>query len=690
MKNPYVMLNQLIRSIFILALTITLITGCRNSTNKDEGMKDILRTNIDSSVSPAKDFFNYANGSWIKKNLIPASESQWGIANLVQEETYARLRKISEDAAKNKSAKEGTALQKIGDFFYTGMDSLTIEKNGVKPLKPEFDRIHSITNTKELLDEVARLHKFLMQPMFDLTVYQDMKNSNKMALYITQGGLGLPNRDYYFNKDLRTSKIRKEYVLHIAKMMVLMGEDPKTAKKHADRIMSIETGLASKSRKLEDLRDPYHNYNKMTLEEINKLSPSINWKVMLTSIGARNLDTVIVGQPEFLTEVEHSLKTVTLEDWKSYLKWHFVSSYAGKLSRDFDLEHFHFYGTILDGKQKQRVRWKRVLDAEEEGMGELLGQLYVSNYFPEKTRKRYETLVNNVLEAYSDRIKKLDWMSGETKEKALDKLSKVIKKVGYPDKWKDYSSLVIDRDSYVMNAMRTRNWEFNYQLEKLVKPVDRTEWDMTPQTYNAYYNPSNNEIVLPAAIFIIPGLADSLADDAIIYSYAGGSTIGHEITHGFDDEGRQFDAQGNLHNWWTKEDEQKFNEKTKLMVDQFSSYVVLDNIHVNGKASLGENIADLAGVILGYEAFLKTDQAKEGKMIAGLTPNQHYFLAYALSWLGHQRDEKLAQQIMTDVHAPAFLRVNGPLSDIPEFLEAFNIKPGDPMYRPDSLRVRIW
>ncbi|MCX6249752.1 MAG: M13 family metallopeptidase [Bacteroidetes bacterium] len=684
------MLNQLIRSIFILALTITLITGCRNSTNKDEGMKDILRTNIDSSVSPAKDFFNYANGSWIKKNLIPASESQWGIANLVQEETYARLRKISEDAAKNKSAKEGTALQKIGDFFYTGMDSLTIEKNGVKPLKPEFDRIHSITNTKELLDEVARLHKFLMQPMFDLTVYQDMKNSNKMALYITQGGLGLPNRDYYFNKDLRTSKIRKEYVLHIAKMMVLMGEDPKTAKKHADRIMSIETGLASKSRKLEDLRDPYHNYNKMTLEEINKLSPSINWKVMLTSIGARNLDTVIVGQPEFLTEVEHSLKTVTLEDWKSYLKWHFVSSYAGKLSRDFDLEHFHFYGTILDGKQKQRVRWKRVLDAEEEGMGELLGQLYVSNYFPEKTRKRYETLVNNVLEAYSDRIKKLDWMSGETKEKALDKLSKVIKKVGYPDKWKDYSSLVIDRDSYVMNAMRTRNWEFNYQLEKLVKPVDRTEWDMTPQTYNAYYNPSNNEIVLPAAIFIIPGLADSLADDAIIYSYAGGSTIGHEITHGFDDEGRQFDAQGNLHNWWTKEDEQKFNEKTKLMVDQFSSYVVLDNIHVNGKASLGENIADLAGVILGYEAFLKTDQAKEGKMIAGLTPNQHYFLAYALSWLGHQRDEKLAQQIMTDVHAPAFLRVNGPLSDIPEFLEAFNIKPGDPMYRPDSLRVRIW
>ena len=281
-------------------------------------------------------------------------------------------------------------------------------------------------------------------------------------------------------------------------------------------------------------------------------------------------------------------------------------------------------------------------------------------------------------------------MSPVTKEKALDKLSKVIKKVGYPDKWKDYSSLMIDRDSYVMNVLRSRDWAFNYQLNKLGKPVDRSEWEMTPQTYNAYYNPSNNEIVLPAAIFIIPGLPDSLADDAIVYSYAGGSTIGHEITHGFDDEGRQYDAQGNLRNWWTKEDENNFKAKTALIVDQFSSYVVLDNVHVNGKASLGENIADLAGITLGYEAFQKTDQAKEGEKIAGLTPDQRYFLGYALSWLGHQRDEQLAKQIMIDVHAPPYLRVNGPLSDIPEFYKAFNIKPGDPMYRPDSLRARIW
>ncbi len=672
-------------------MSAALLSGCHNTGTDQKGsQKDILIANIDTTVSPAKDFFQYANGTWIKNNPIPSSESQWGIANLVQEETWARLREINTAAAKNKSAKPNSALQKIGDFYYTGMDTVGIEKNGIRPLQPEIDRINAINSIQELLNEVAHLNTFLVSPMFDLSVSQDMKNSSKMALYISQGGLGLPNRDYYFNKDKRTADIRKEYVAHIVRMMQLLGENPSIAQKHGNRIMDIETELASKSRKLEDLRDPYRNYNKMTIEEVTKLTPSINWTNFFTQIGVKNLDTVIVGQPEFLNELEHNLKTVSVESWKAYLSWFLISDYASKLSSAFDKEHFYFYGKVLNGQQKQRVRWKRVLDTEEEGMGELLGRLYVDKYFSEITKKRYETLVNNILEAYADRIKRLQWMSPVTKEKALDKLSKVIKKVGYPDKWKDYSSLMIDRDSYVMNVLRSRDWAFNYQLNKLGKPVDRSEWEMTPQTYNAYYNPSNNEIVLPAAIFIIPGLPDSLADDAIVYSYAGGSTIGHEITHGFDDEGRQYDAQGNLRNWWTKEDEDNFKAKTALIVDQFSSYVVLDNVHVNGKASLGENIADLAGILLGYEAFQKTDQAKEGEKIAGLTPDQRYFLGYALSWLGHQRDEQLAKQIMIDVHAPPYLRVNGPLSDIPEFYKAFDVKPGDPMYRPDSLRARIW
>jgi putative endopeptidase len=526
--------------------------------------------------------------------------------------------------------------------------------------------------------------------MFGLQIFQDEKNSDKIALHLYQGGIGLPNRDYYFNKDARTDNIRKEYVKHVAQMFRLMGDDSVTAAKQSTTIMKLETALAGKSRKLEDLRDPYKNYNKMAIASVKKFTPSIDWKVMLTNVGWKTPDTVIIGQPEFFQEVERSLKSVSIDDWKTYLRWHLINTYADRLNSAFDLEDFHFYGTVLDGKQKQRDRWKRVLDAEERAMGEVLGQLYVSKYFSPATKKRYEDMVSNVMAAYKERIEKLEWMSPQTKEKATAKLAVVAKKVGYPDKWKDYSALTISRDSYVMNVLRANVWEFNYQLNKLGKPVDRAEWDMTPQTYNAYYNPSNNEIVLPAAIFVVPGVPDSLIDDAVAYGYVGASTIGHEITHGFDDEGRQFDAKGNLTNWWTKEDEKKFNDRAKVMEKQFSDYVVLDSMHVNGKASLGENIADLAGILLGYDAFQKTPQAKEAKAIGGFTPGQRFFLGYALGWLGQQRDERLARQIMTDVHAPMFLRVNGPFSDVPEFYKAFNVKPGDPMYRPDSVRVNIW
>jgi putative endopeptidase len=685
------MKSNLIVLIAAIVLTMTAFVSCSNPSSRNTPVvEDVLRKNIDSTINPAQDFVKYANGTWMKNNPIPASESRWGISNLVQDETYARLREISENAGKDPSAQTGTALQKIGDFYATGMDSAGIQEKGIKPLQPELDRINAITDVKGLLD-VAALHKtYGVGGFFSMAVYQDQKNSEKMAMNIWQGGLGLPDRDYYFNTDARTKKIREEYVPHVARMLQLLGEDSPTAQKHAASIMKIETALADKSRKLEDTRDPYKNYNKMSIDAVNKITPDLNWKVFLTKVGVKSPDTVIVGQPEFLKQLESLLKTTSIDDWKTYMRWHLVNAFAEVLSRPFDEENFNFYGKTLDGKKEQRPRWKRVLDNEEAGMGELLGQLYVQKYFSEKTKLRYEKMVSDIMDAFRDRVNKLDWMSPTTKEKALAKLSAVTKKVGYPDKWKDFSALTIARDSYVQNVLQTNIWSFNYQLNKLGKPVDRTEWDMTPQTYNAYYNPSNNEIVLPAAIFIIPGVPDSLADDALVYSYAGGSTIGHELTHGFDDEGRQYDAKGNLSDWWTKEDGKKFNERSKLMADQFSNYVVLDSLHVNGKATLGENIADLAGVLLGYDAFQKTQEAKEGKPIAGLTPNQRYFLGYALSWLGHQRDERTARQILTDVHAPAFLRVNGPVSDIPAFYEAFNVKLGDPMYRPDSLRVNIW
>jgi len=428
----------------------------------------------------------------------------------------------------------------------------------------------------------------------------------------------------------------------------------------------------------------------MSVDEINKLTPSLNWHDLFKWEKINNIDTVIVGQPEFLKGLEALLKSTNINSWKEYLKWQLITNFASVVNKDFVNENFHFRGTILNGVVKNRERWKRVLDNEEAEIGELLGQLYVDKYFSVKTKKRYENLVDNILAAYHDRIQKLDWMSDATKVKALSKLSKVVKKVGYPDKWRDFSNLALNRNAYVLNVLNANKWAFDYQINKLGKPVDRLEWDMTPQTYNAYYNPSNNEIVLPAAIFSIPGLSDEDADDAIIYSYAGGSTIGHEITHGFDDMGKKYDESGNLANWWTKKDEDKFNARAVGMVKQFNSYVVLDSIHVNGKASLGENIADLGGISIGYDAFQKTEQYKKGKKIAGFTPDQRFFLGYALAWLSHQRNENLARQIMTDVHSPAYLRVNGPLSNIPQFYKAFDVKPGDKMYRADSLRVKIW
>ncbi|GAB3300020.1 M13 family metallopeptidase [Hymenobacter tenuis] len=683
-------LSPSLRPWLLAAPVLGLFLGSCNSGGKSgTAQPDLIQANLDTTVHPGDDFYRYANGTWFTQHPIPASESNWGIGKEVQNEVYARLRKLNEDAARANAA-AGSVQQKIGDFWATGMDSVALAKQGAAPLKLELDRIAAMQSVADVQTEIARLKPLGVNALFGSYIGQDAKNSDKMALQLYQAGLGLPNRDYYFNKDARTSNIRKEYSLHLAKMFGLLGQDAATAQANAARVMQLETKLAAASRKLEALRDPYANYNKLTVAGLDKLTPGLNWKTWLGQLDLAQVDTVIVGQPEFYREAGRLLQTAPLADWKSYLQWHLVNAYAGTLSPAFDEQNFHFYGTILQGAKQQRPRWKRVLDAEENAMGEVLGQLFVKEYFPPATKERYEKLTENVVASFREHIQKLDWMSDSTKQKALVKLGKITRKVGYPEKWKDYSTLKVDRSSYAQNVMRANEWAYRYNLSKLGKPVNRQEWEMTPQTYNAYYNPSNNEIVLPAAIFAIPGLVDANADDAIIYGYAGASTIGHELTHGFDDEGSQFDDRGNLRNWWTKKDRQLFQQRVNGIVRQFNGYTVLDSLHINGKATAGENIADLGGIVIALDAFKKTEQYKKGEKIGGLTPTQRYFLGYALGWQVHQRDERLAQAILTDVHSPAQYRINGPFADVPEFYEAFNVKPGNKLYLPDSARVKIW
>ncbi len=679
------MLKKILFFIFICAA----LNACKPGNNRDTTPKeDILASHLDTTVSPAQDFFQYANGGWIKQHPIPSSESGWGIGNLVEEELYVRLRKINEEA-ENAKAADGTVTQKIGDFWQSAMDSVALDKAGISPLKNDLDKINFIQNTTDLLNEVADLKTKGVRCLFGDYVAQDDKNSEMMVYKLDQGGLGMPNRDYYFKTDARTEAVRKAYKEYLLKTFKQLGYDDMTAQKSRDAVYALETKLAKASRKLEDLRDPYKNYNKMDEAALSKLAPNINWNDFAKKVGASKLDSVIVGQPEYYEELNNQIKSTSINDWKNYLQFHLIQSYSGYLD-SLSFNNTFIYIQSLSGAKEPRPRWKRVLDAEEDAIGEALGQLFVKEYFNEKAKKRYTDLVQAIRDAYKERINKLTWMSDSTKLKALAKLSSITKKVGYPDKWKDFSALKIDKGPFALNMQRARIWWHNYNFNKLGKPVDRTEWEMTPQTYNAYYNPSNNEIVLPAGIFVVPGYKDEDLDDALVYGYAAASTIGHEITHGFDDQGRQYDPKGNLTNWWSTKDSAQFSNRAKGIIDQFSEFNPVDTLHINGNATQGENIADLGGILLGLEAFKKTEAYKKNEKIGGLTQLQRYFLGYALGWMYEERKERLANQVMIDVHAPAKERVNGPVVNVPEFYEAFGVKPGDKMYRPDSLRVNIW
>lgn len=668
---------------------VALIASCKSAEKKEaEAKGDILIMNRDTTVNPADDFFAYVNGGWIKNNPIPGDETGWGIANLVQEELYKRLLHINEEALK-KNAKSGTD-QQIGDFWFSAMDTVGIEKAGISPLKAELDKIAALQTPKDVMAQAVHMHTYGVGVFFGEGVSQDAMNSEVMAYYMSQGGLGLPNRDYYFNTDERTTRIRNEYPKYIAKVFGLMGVDSTTANAKAKAIVAMETKLAQASRKLEALRDPYANYNKIAISNLKSISPTIEWPAYLQQMGVKHVDSVIVGQPEFYKQLDKVVATENIQTLKDYLSFHLVRDMSPYLSSAFVQANFDFYSKLIRGAEQMRPRWKRALNAEEQAMGEALGQLFAKEYFNEKAKKRYEDMVENVRDAYKKRMEKLDWMTDSTRQKALAKLATITKKVGYPDKWKDFSSLKIDRNSYAQNIMRANEWWNNYYMNKLGKPVDRNEWEMTPQTYNAYYNPSNNEIVLPAGIFTVPGYMDHELDDALVYGYAAASTIGHEITHGFDDEGRQFDDKGNLKNWWSKTDEDQFKNRAEVLVQQFNKMTPVDTQHINGRATLGENLADLGGILIGLDAFKQTETYKKGEKINGLTPLQRYFMGYALGWMYQIRKEQLASQLLTDVHSPAKERVNGPMPNVPEFYEAFNVKPGNKMYLPDSLRVRLW
>jgi putative endopeptidase len=675
---------------WIFGCSVLLLTAASPQVPSETTAADYLNQFVDTSVSPREDFFHFAVGKWLKDHPIPANERSWGIAHVVQEETYHRVVAISEEAAANRSAPRGSNAQKIGDFWSAALDSDAIARQGFTPLASEFARIDAVKDQPGLLDEIAHLGYDGVGAMCSFAIFQDEKNSDRYALHLYQGGLGLPDRDFYFDKDDRSTMLRREYEAHVGRMFQLLGDDSVKARRRAATVMSLETELASASRKLEDLRDPRANYNAMSVDSLATLTPSIRWKRFLEQGHMPRVRNVIVGQPEFYREVEKSLRTRSVADWKTYLRWQLAHSYAAEAGGRFDQENFHFYGTVLNGTPEQRPRWKRALDYQENYLGDALGQLYVQRYFSPRTKQRYEKLTEDIFAAFRERIRRLDWMSEATKERALKKLSMVDRKVGYPSKWRDYSSYSVDRSSFLMNCVRGNVWFSDFYIAKLDKPVDRSEWFMTPQTYNAYYNPSNNEIVLPAAAFILPGIADSLVDDALVYSYAGGTTIGHEITHGFDDQGRQFDEKGNLQDWWTPEDGKEFDQRAARIIHQFDGYVVVNDLHANGKATQGENIADLGGMLLGWDAFTKTEQYKRGEKLGGFTPAQRYFIGWALGWMNAIRPENLAVRVKTDVHAPSFLRVIGPASNLTAFYDAYGVKPGDRMYRPDSVRVSIW
>lgn len=632
-------------------------------------------------------------GGWFKKNPIPANESSWGISNLMRDEVYAELRSIDEAAAGRKNPM-GSDAQKVGDFWATGMDTDKAEKAGLQPLKPLLDEIEQAQTAADCFRAGMDLQRVGVGAFFDVGIGPDEKKSDLIAVYLGQGGLGLPDRDFYFNKDAGVAKVRDAYPAYIQQILELaQSVEPEGGEKDfaasAANVVAFETALAKVSRALEDTRDPESNYHKMPIGEVKtSLTPSIDWSETLGGWGLKPT-TIIIGQPEFFKGLDALLASTPPETLREYMRLHLIHEFAPYLNQKAADIDFHFWNEVVNGQKQQQPRWKRVLRAENESIGMVLGRLFVKNYFPPATKARYAALVETFRKSYGNRIRRVTWMSPQTKVKALVKLAAMKKKVGYPDKWKDYSKLIVGTNSFCENMMNAARWQFQDQVSKFGKPVDHTEWDITPQTFDAYYDPTKNEIVLPAISLMIPGLPPSEIDDAVMMGNSAG-WVGHEMTHGFDDQGRQFDANGNLKDWWTKEDAARFKARAEVMIKEFNAFSPLPGMHINGKATLGENLADYGGILIGLDAFKGSPAYKSGKKIGGFTPLQRYFLGYAVGWMEEDRPEVIRRQLLSDVHSPPKYRVNGPLANIPDFYKAFNVKPGQPMWRAPKDRVEIW
>jgi putative endopeptidase len=644
--------------------------------------------NLDRSVSACTDFYQFANGGWVKRNPVPAAYSRWGSFDQLQENNQSNLLTILRSASAGGNAQASADLRKLAVFYSSCMDSAGAERAGAQPIKAELDRIDAVRNRSQLEAEVARLHSRGVPLLFGFGAQQDFKNSTSVIAGLTQGGLSLPDRDYYLNTDKRYVDIRTNYVDHVARMLQLVGESPTQATADAQKVIGIETGLAKPAMTRVQMRDPNALYHRMTAAELAQLAPGFNWPTFFSGEGRADISTINVQNPEFLKAADAMLSSVPLDDWKAYLRWHVLDAAAGSLSSAFVNEDFRF-GSTLSGAKEMLPRDKRCARATDNGLRDALGQAYVAQYFTPQAKQRALEMVRNLESVFHGRLQTLGWMSDTTKVQATGKLAAFANKIGYPDKWRDYSTLTIKPGHFLNNQVAAREYERRRTLARIGQPLDRTEWGMTPPTVNAYYSPSMNEIVFPAGI-MQPPFFDPEADDAVNYGGMG-AVIGHEMTHGFDDQGAQFDAQGNLRNWWGASDLEKFKRGTGLVASQFDGYTVLDSVHVNGKLTLGENLADLGGLSVSYAALEKA-LAEKGRppLIDGFTPEQRFFLAWAQIWRQNITPEAQRVRINTDPHAPGQWRTNGPVSNLPQFAAAFGCKPGDPMVRPDSVRPVIW
>jgi putative endopeptidase len=676
---------------FLFSLLIS-FPGISQEQVNPRSEKGITIEDMDLSVDPNVDFYKYSSGNWLKNNSIPPEYSSWSNWRKIQLDNETILKEILEAAMNDPMLSSNSNAKKLGDIYYTAIDTVKINADGFDPVKEDLAMIDAIANREDFINVFSEMKRSRNGGLFSYWAGQDDKNSENVIFQLFQSGLGMPEKDYYLKDDKKSKELREKYRQFIENIFVLIGNDRNSAAKISRDLLAFETRLAKASMSRLDMREAEATYHPMTLNELKALTPDFSWNVLFDKLGIndeRNFSNgVNVGQPEFFKEVNRMLTDVSIDEWKNYLKWNLMRSAADKLSKPFEDESFNFYSQALRGVEKERNRWREGIEFVEDAMGEALGQMYAAKKFRPETKQKALEMVANIKEAFKDRLMQNEWMSEETKQQALKKLNTFVVKIGYTDKWRDFSGLQADRSSLYKNMKMAAIFDQQYSLNKLAKPVDRTEWWALPQTVNAYYSASKNEIVFPAGI-MQPPFYDPDVDDAVNYGGIG-MVIGHEITHGFDDQGRKYDGEGNLTDWWTESDAAKFKERSDKLVAQYNGFKVAEDLNVNGELTLGENIADLGGLIVAYYGLQKALEGKERNLIDGFTPEQRFFLSNTQVWRTIMRPETMRLLVTTDSHSPAEFRVTGPLPNMEEFMKAFDGKPGDPMVKSGDERVVIW